>query len=239
MIMGGVAVDSKKAKETTLGILTHPAVGGLRFTLLGQHVSPALYASVAKAIMSGRIAVIHEPRLNDIFAGGLYAPEADALMLPFSEIAGSWAFQRLQEATIIHECTHAGFDISRTAMFDWYNEVLAYVAGYLFVVLSLARQNIGPDKFVLGHSGLAENAALQAGLSIAKSIYKGHEIVAEDYINFDKALSIHPLYNKKGTLMSEVNGLARSLAEKRAVRKERQKKIELIRKAAEEMRIAP
>jgi predicted metal-dependent TIM-barrel fold hydrolase len=136
------AEDDKNAKQLVLDILKHKSIGKLKVTIDKITISPKLYEAVRKAIDEGKIAVIVQP-------DGLKANEAakyfgtmkfsedmifyDVIVLRSAALTGNKAQDLLVAQAIVHECTHAGFDLLKQKMTGLQNEALAYIAGAMFL----------------------------------------------------------------------------------------------------------
>ncbi len=117
------AEDDRKAKETVLAVLEHKSLNMVDFSISKRRISPALYQKVAKAIKDGKITDIVAPGILPAETSGLYIPaltladksELYDLLVLRSPTLGTTRDERLKAAQlIVHECTHAGFDLMKT-----------------------------------------------------------------------------------------------------------------------------
>jgi hypothetical protein len=135
------AEDDLKATELVLEVLSHKAVSKIKFTIDKFTVEPSLYTKVADAIGKKKVTVIVNPLPAGVAA--LYVPVLklgpditgyDVIVLPKPAFGSSLDEQFLGAAAVVHECTHAGFDLLKTKMNHMQNEALAYVAAASFII---------------------------------------------------------------------------------------------------------
>jgi hypothetical protein len=139
--------DDRKATETVLSILQDKSLSSLDFKFNKRTIQPSMYQKVAKAITEGKITVINQPNLLKQGSLGRYLPVItidnnnewyDVLVLRHADLGTSANDQFVRAASIIHECTHAGFDLLKlTKMTHLEHEAGSYIAATIFVVANL------------------------------------------------------------------------------------------------------
>jgi hypothetical protein len=171
------AEDDVKAKKLVLDVLRSKPISALDFTLEGRKVSPSMYEDVAKAIESKKITILIDKVSGD-GAGAAYFFELkrgektimyDLLALRFSELSTSSNAQRFKQlADIVHESTHAAFDILKTPnMTHLHHETAAYVAGALYQVTLFVLERGDPSKIKFGKPIFS--AAWDIALALSRS----------------------------------------------------------------------
>jgi hypothetical protein len=132
------------SKERILQILSGPEAARIRFSFTAGTTSVTIarhvFERVARAIRHGHIGV----SVSTTFAAGvgaLYHPDTDTIETPP-------VYGRANEGLVLHECTHAYFDItSNAAVNALQDEAAAYVVDALYfrmTNLQRPRWNGGP-----------------------------------------------------------------------------------------------
>lgn len=144
--------ENEQAKAMVLGILKHEALANLDFKLNKRHVQPKMYKLVAQAIEAGQITVLFAPTFVKTDSLGIYLPEIkfdsgdkwyDVLALRFYDLGSTTNDAFLRATAIIHECTHAGFDMLKLKkMSHLEHEAGAYIAATIFLIATLKAQKI-------------------------------------------------------------------------------------------------
>jgi hypothetical protein len=120
----GTSRADKDARNLVLSILREPVVGRMNFSVGRISITPADYQRVAKAIEGGGIAVNADVRLDN---QAFYNSATHRLTIS----------SKLQDpGLIIHECTHAIFDLRAIITHVEVSEGLAYVAQSFYGRLS-------------------------------------------------------------------------------------------------------
>src|SRR5215210_6899008 len=114
------AEDDKKATEMVLKLLEDKSLEKVAFSMNKISVSPSMYAKVSQAIKEKKITVVVNPKLLHNNEGGRYYATLpldkdtefyDVLVLR-SPVLGKGLIDQFYAAeAIVHECTHAGFDL--------------------------------------------------------------------------------------------------------------------------------
>jgi hypothetical protein len=147
------AVDDERAAQLVIGVLGDKAIGAIDFNLDGRKVTPAMYAEVAKAIKAKKITVMADPSL---VVAAAYSPEIrvndktvlyDVMILKQPDLGSDQKSAFVAQINIVHEATHAGFDLMKTPnMLRLHHEAAAYVAGFIFAIHLLWRTGGDPAK---------------------------------------------------------------------------------------------
>lgn len=194
------AEDDRKATELVLQVLRSKPIASLDFTLDGRKVSPAMYESVAKAIETKKITImVDKVSGTESGAGAAYFFELktgentifyDVLALRFSEISRASNGARFKQlADIVHESTHAAFDILKTPnMTHLHHETAAYVAGALYQVVLFKSEGGDPSKISFG------DAKFAAAWDIAKTIAVAGTVTKQQINAIQTAISTDTLY---------------------------------------------
>lgn len=155
------AEDDAKAKKLVLEILRSKPIAALNFTVDGRTIKPSMYEDVAKAIEAKKITIMVDKVSTD-GAGAAYFYEMktgdknvfyDVLGLRITELSTtSNAVRFKQLADVVHESTHAAFDILKIPnMTQLHSETAAYVAGALYQVTLLVSERGDPTKISFGN----------------------------------------------------------------------------------------
>jgi len=124
-------------RQRVIRILRGHEAGRIRFTFpLGGGnftVNRRTFARVAQAIVDNRIQV----NVTTTFPAGVgaqYSGSTNTILTP--PVFGRW-----DEATIMHECTHAAFDLASTSVSGMDEEAAAYVVGALYARMTGLRSS--------------------------------------------------------------------------------------------------
>jgi hypothetical protein len=129
---------TESAKQHIIRLLRGPISTRIRFTFPagGGNLTLSLphFHRVARAIDCGQIAVAVT---NDLpaDAGVVYDPDPGGRLDGRISIRPQY-FGRVAEADVMHECTHAVFDLERTAITALDDKAAAYVVGGLYSRMS-------------------------------------------------------------------------------------------------------
>jgi hypothetical protein len=196
------AEDDKKATETVLAVLQDKSINKMRFKLNRREISPSLYQGVAKAIKDKKITVLVQPDLLASGEAGRYYSELkvgkdmifyDVLVLRSPTLGANVAEKFNSAQVIIHECTHAGFDLLKLAnMTHAEHEAASYIAGALFMIESMLAMKGDPSKVTFTEK--IEQTAWKIGLLEAKD----QSVPKALYTELDAAIRAHPSYKHAG-----------------------------------------
>ena len=207
------AEEDKKAKETVLAVLQDQSINKIRFKVNRREISPALYQKVAEAIKGGKITVLVEPTLLAGGEAGRYYSEIkvgkdmefyDVLVLRSPTLGANVAEKFHSAQVIIHECTHAGFDLLKLAkMTHAEHEAASYIAGALFSIENMLAMKGDPGKVTFKET--IEQAAWKIGLLEAKD----QPVPKELYAALDAAIRAHPNYKSHADHTAKNDGVGR------------------------------
>jgi hypothetical protein len=206
--------DDEKAKKLVLDILKLKAIGKLKVTIDKITVSPQLYEEVGKAIDAGKIAVIVQPN-------GLKANEAakyfgilkfsddmiyyDVIILRSAALTGNKGQDLPVAQAIVHECTHAGFDLLKQKMTGLQNEALAYIAGAMFLQVHMVALGGDPKKIDATKMQPIEKAAWE----IAMKEIEGGSVTKEMHNALNLAIEADPDYTDVAKKPAPKDGVGR------------------------------
>ena len=218
------ADDDRKATETILRVLNDLSVCKIKF-MMGpaktkpretrpRTIHPLMYDLVRQAIVDGKITVIVSPEILERGAGGMYCPVItvdentelyDVIVLAKPDL-GSTIDQQLTTAqAIIHECTHAGFDLlNLPKMTHMENELGAYIAGAIFVAEAILAR-----KGDLKNVGAITEPIRKAAWEIALLEVEDKDPPRRLYEALELAIRTHPLYKDKANKVSTHDGVGR------------------------------
>ncbi len=174
------AADDEKAKQLVLAVLKDSSVQKINFTLGKVNVDASDYARVAEAIRSGKITVLYEASLTQgskiqahyvrklALSTGLEM--YDVILVGFTDLGKTTADEFVRQKLIVHECTHAMFDMLKTSMIELENEAAAYVAGAMFGLAKLATMGRATKK---NPNGRLEGAAWDLARHLEPGLIRG------------------------------------------------------------------
>jgi len=207
------AEEDRKARDLVLAVLKHAAVAKISFTLNKRSVSPELYAKVAEAIDAGKITVLYAPALLPAKVSGRYYPVLangdgsefyDVLVLRFYALGPKLGDQITAAQLIVHECTHAGFDMLKLKkMTHLEHEAASYIAGARFAVEAMIAKRGDPAKVTFLTK--LETAAWQIALKEAK----GETVPKSLYNDLDVAISNDPEYKDEAASYAVNDGVGK------------------------------
>jgi hypothetical protein len=121
-------------KEHVLGLLRGPEASRIRFTAPTTTgpitINRATFATVASAIDAGKIGVT--PFTPTKLAGAKYFQPAGPGAPPSGQLHVPPILGRIHEGEVMHECTHAFFDLKKTAIGARDEEAVCYVVSALY-----------------------------------------------------------------------------------------------------------
>ena len=172
-----------------------------RFPIRGSHVTITrqTFQHVAHAIASGRV-IVRAP--TDLGAAGVAAQYNDVArtrtngsVVRANTLEANPVFGRFDEATIVHESLHAGYDLQRTGLDGNAEEASAYVCTALYCRMT----GLPQPRWANGQ--IYANAQLAAE-TLIKQYQKGDPgipFVGEDEWQMLRAgVGLHPVYAKNG-----------------------------------------
>lgn len=208
------AEDDAKARQTVLSVLRHKSIAMVDFTIRKRRISPEVYQKVAKAIEDGKITVMVAPGMLPEGEAGRYIqaltlPDKselyDLLVLRFAALEGTLPQQLKIAQVIVHECTHAAFDMLKTTgMNHLEHEAAAYVAGARFMVEAMMEKGGKPEKVKFTEK--IETAAWNIALKQAD----GLDVPTDFYNALDLAILASPTYKADAKKAVTNDGVGRA-----------------------------
>jgi hypothetical protein len=114
-------------KDLVISVLDDANVSRIAFRFGPVNVSSTGYAAVKTAVDAGRIGAIHVPALGAANARYEYTPN-NRFKLGYTALGGSAD----RKALLLHEATHAIYDLNSTQMKQKESEAGAYIAQCMF-----------------------------------------------------------------------------------------------------------
>jgi hypothetical protein len=151
------AADDKAATDAVLQVLADKSISQIDFPMGDISVKPSMYEKVSKAIGAKEITVMVVPemlsaaesaRYFSVFTIGNDQEWYNLIVLRTSGLGGNANEKFHAEMAIVHECTHAGFDLLKIPkMTHTQHEAGAYIAGAIFGVADMLDMKGDPSKF--------------------------------------------------------------------------------------------
>ncbi len=182
-------------KKTVTDVLNKPAIRKIAFSFGSIYINASRFASVATAIGNDKITVRYKSSLGS--KNGSYVYTANKLLLGFKKTKGDGD----REALIVHECVHAAFDITGTAIIVKHSEAAAYIAQCVYFYY----QNEG--LFTSGGSISFSNPILKAAWKVAMITKKRSRIKNSEMAPLYLAISKHSLYKKSYNKTDNYDGV--------------------------------
>ena len=219
--------DDRKATETVLRILRHESVWKLGFMtnaipLPRRHISPVMYQLVSEAIVDKKVTVMVWPEVLGAGVNAKYFLRMpikngtefyDVIVLRSPDLGGTVDEQFVSAANIIHECTHAGFDLLELPrMTHAEHEAAAYIAGAIFAAEAVLLRKGDPKKVTW--TTLIGKAAWDIALleienkNVPKALYEA----------LDLAIRADPSYKDTADSIVNNDGVGREWKLKKAAR---------------------
>lgn len=214
---------NEAAKKMVLNVLSDPAIAKMKYRFSIRGINPMAYARVAFAIYKGDITVVHNPTLESNGVGGLYCPVLtqpdgseiyDVLMIGWTSLGGSRDEILNRAMVVIHECTHAAFDLLKLPLMrQAEHEMGAYIAGALYTVARC--YNIYKDPKRRSPAKRPENIKFKTPIEstawdIALRIYYEDRVPQHMWTDLDKAIKSHSHYQKHANNFAKNDGVGRA-----------------------------
>jgi hypothetical protein len=173
--------------------LRGPVVARIRFKFpdgaVTMTVDRAMYSRVASAIEHGHIHVVPTNDAAKILPGAGAVYDGSPVNGGTIFIKAGKAWGRDLEGDLVHECTHAGFDVDKRDIFALTEEAVAYVAEVLYYRMSNA-----PLSYWAGMVGRVRDVALPVANGLLHEYQTGKTpIPAVDPVAFHALRGIIPL----------------------------------------------
>ena len=188
---------SELAKQTILKTLTDSALTKIKFKIDAYAVSPLLYNQVAQSIKNNKIRVEYNWNVG---TSAYYYEKLNKIEVGFTA-----ALTLTKRAQVIHECTHAVFDLNKYAKSTVAtSEAAAFVAECLFARINSPRPN--DPEYRLYDDKEAKDRIYRKAWALAGKILKGKSPSKNDYADLKTAVLKHPDY-KHGKRLSGWDGV--------------------------------
>lgn len=171
------------------------AIQNLNFTVEGRAVAPAIYAPVRSKIQSGDITARKVGQGEDV--AGAYHYGDNRFDMRFSAVDGD----PFKGALVVHEATHAAFDIINQPMPVKVSEALAYLAQAVYFWHANRAQLEGGGTVSFG-------APLSTAWEVSEPARDGeHIFTAEELAPLYAAIDADPLYHGRGGDDEAIDGV--------------------------------
>ncbi|MBR0698040.1 hypothetical protein [Bradyrhizobium lablabi] len=212
------AQDDKNATSLVQRVLKDPAIGEISFQMGDVSVSPTMYQKVSQEIANGNIMVIVQPDVLKANEAGKYFRELklgnttvfDVLVLRFPDLGDRSTpinEQSHRIAAIVHECTHAGFNVLKVPnMTNITHESGAYIAQSIFVIAKMFAASAGhPERVHLDRVRMTdpiEKAAWDVAVMLHDEAASANTPAARYYKSPDYAVKYWQTLSKVFTAIS-------------------------------------
>lgn len=217
------AEDDRKATESVLKVLTDMSIWKLKFmmgpvktkpvSIRPRTIHPLMYDLVRQAIVDGKITVIVAPEMLKNGAGGAYFPVIainedtvfyDVLVMAKSNLGNTTDEQLNAAKIIVHECTHAGFDLLKLEkMTHLEHEAGAYIAGAIFTAQRVLAMKGDPKTATMA------KPISKAAWDIALLEVEGKHIPEKLFDTLELAIRASPLYKDAVDNIANNDGVGR------------------------------
>jgi hypothetical protein len=191
--------EQAAAEQTALQILRDPIASSMTFSAGGLQLGPGDILSVASAIESGHITVIHRPCMR--WTAQYRSGTKNQLLIPF---ASSPALG--MRALMVHEAVHAAMDLDRTPLTMQQSEALAYIAQALYLRRNgddLGATLVQPSFAENPRNFLAWKGIFKFAASIAEDIDNGMPATEADLIGIGLSITAAPMYEHEGAPVND------------------------------------
>jgi len=170
-------------KRTVLGVLNDADTQKIKsFSFGGIGFDSKTFPMLAGFIDRGKI------KVDDSGSDGsaAYDYKTNTIILGFT-----WTLDYVKEALILHECTHALYDVVSTKMSTAVSESIAYIVQcqYLLVKRGDGKRLTSPNK--------AKDLVFELAWNLAAKIQKGEKPESSEKTALQEAVSKHPFYMGK------------------------------------------
>ena len=172
--------ESWIAKRTVKGILNDSETQKIKsFSFGGIGFDPKTFPLLAGFIDRGQI------KVEDSGKNGMaeYDYSTNTIILGFS-----WTLDYVKEALVLHECTHAVYDVAKTKMSTAVSESIAYIVQcqYLLVKRGDGKRLTSPNP--------AKDLVFELAWKMAAKLLQGTPPTSSEKASLQTAVSQHPLY---------------------------------------------
>ena len=172
--------DTWIGKQTVLGILRDSDAQKIKpFSFGGIGFDPKTFPVLAGFIDRGQV------RVDDSEKDGMaeYDYRTNTIILGFT-----WTVDHVKEALIVHECTHAVYDVAKTKMSTAISEAIAYIVQcqYLLVKRGDGKRLTSPAR--------AKDLVFELAWKMAAKIQQGTKPSLSEQNSLQAAMAQHPYY---------------------------------------------
>jgi hypothetical protein len=176
--------ESTIARWTVTGCLRDSDTQKIKsFSFRGVGFDPKTFPLLADFIDRGKIKVEYQ---DDLSGSAAYDYKLNTIFLGFT-----WAIDEVKKALIIHESTHALYDVVQQKMTTAVSESIAYIVQCQYAYIKM-----GANKR-LSSPNAAKDLVFKLAWDIAVGLQNGKAPSQTDIGNLEGAVSQHPLYMAK------------------------------------------
>lgn len=176
--------DSWVGTKTVLGDLRDADTQKIKsFSFGGIGFDPRTFPVLAGFIERGTIKVEYDDNQHGMAE---YDHQSNTILLGFT-----WTLDDVKDALIIHECTHAVYDVANTRMSTAVSESIAYIVQCQFLLVKRG------DGKRLTSSNKAKDLVFELAWKIAAKIQGGTSPSLSEQNALQEAVSKHPFYMGK------------------------------------------
>jgi hypothetical protein len=186
------------AKRTALQILRDPFASSLSFKVGSVELTPGDLLSVATAIDTGKIALIHRPCLGWMAE---YQSGRNRLLVPFARTPDLG-----MRALMVHEAVHAAKDIDKTPLTMQESEALAYIAQALYLRrngVDIGASVVQPPFIQNPRNFVAWTGIFKFAARIAEDIDHGNPVSDVDVAGLALSITVAPTYENEGAPLND------------------------------------
>lgn len=172
-------------KNMIITLLSKPEVSKIKFSFGTISVNSATFQKVKNAVKTGKIKVSYNSKLG--VGQAKYRYTHNTLFAGFRSTAGITD----RESLLVHECTHAAFDIAGKKLVRQNSEAAAYIAQCLYFYYKNEKAIKAGSKPTFKHT------ILKAAWAVAMKAVVNSTLSAADLKPLMDAISKNPLYLKR------------------------------------------
>ncbi len=180
-------------KKTVTGVLNDADTQKIKsFSFGGVGFDPKTFPLLAGFIDRGKI------KVDDSGSNGSaeYDYKTNTIILGFT-----WTLDYVKNALVVHECTHAVYDVAKQKMSTAISESIAYIVQcqYLLVKRGDGKRLTSPNS--------AKDLVFELAWKIAAKIQKGESLDMSEKNALQEAVSRHPFYMGKSAADAGFDGV--------------------------------
>lgn len=186
--------ESWLAKKTVLGDLRDSDVQKIKsFSFGGIGFDAKTFPLLAGFIDRGQIKVEYDSAKDGMAE---YDYKTNTIVLGFT-----WCLDYVKDALIIHECTHAVYDVAKNKMSNAVSESIAYIVQCQFLLVKRGdgKRLTSPNK--------AKDLVFEMAWKLATKIQAGQALEISEKNALQEAVSKHPYYMAKSAADAGFDGV--------------------------------